>query len=130
EAGSWHSIGYSLHRSLSPAGLAAHHSNEQVGNAGPAHLAQRDQLLPFDRIEQQDAAAENLALVHWLQRPRHDDLLRQHQHLAITRLQFLDTAAEHDTAAVDEHEIGEHVLDLCNLVRRHHDGAVAVEVVI
>ena len=53
-----------------------------------------------------------------------------HQHLEITLLQFLHAAAEHDAAAIDEHKIGEHMLDLFHFVRRHYDGAAAVEVII
>jgi hypothetical protein len=32
--------------------------------------------------------------------------------------------------AVDEHQVGEDVLDLLNLMCRHHDGAAAIEVVV
>ena len=84
----------------------------------------------IDMIEQQDAAAEHLALVHRLERPRGRELLGIHHHFQIARLEFFHAAFEHDAAAVDEHEVGEDVLDLFHLMRRHHDGAAAIEVVV
>ncbi len=38
--------------------LVAQHRDEQVGDARPAHLAERGELLAIGLIEQQDAAAE------------------------------------------------------------------------
>ena len=81
-------------------------------------------------IEQQDAAAEHLALVDRLERPCRRDLLGMHHHFHVARLQFFHAAIEYDAAAIDEHHIGEDVLDLFHLMRRHHDGAVAIEVVV
>src|SRR2546421_10378276 len=81
-------------------------------------------------IEQQDAASEHLALVHRLERPCYGDMLGIHHHFQIARLEFFHAAIEHDVAAVDEHHIGENVLDLFNLMRRHDDGAAAIEVVV
>ena len=37
---------------------------------------------------------------------------------------------EYDAAAVDEHDIGEDVLNLFHLMGGHHDGAAAIEVVV
>ncbi len=65
-----------------------------------------------------------------LERPGRGDPLGMHQHLQIARLDFLHGAVEHDPTAVDEHDIGEDVLDLFDLMSRHDDGAVAVEVVV
>src|SRR4029079_13712034 len=65
-----------------------------------------------------------------LQFARGGSLIGLHKHFEITRLYFLDAAVQHDAAAIDEHQIGEHMLDLFDLVRRHHDGAAAVEVVV
>src|SRR5207245_213603 len=65
-----HSIPYSSNRSLRLSVLIAHHGNEQVGDAGPAHVAKRGELLTIDAIEQQDAAAEHLPLVNRLEGPR------------------------------------------------------------
>ena len=84
----------------------------------------------IEPIEQQDAATEHLALVNRLERPRCGELLGIHHHFQIARLEFLHAAIEHDAAAVDEHDIGEDVLDLFDLMGRHHDGAAAIEVVV
>ena len=84
----------------------------------------------LDGIEQQDAPSEHLALLDRLQRPRRGDLLGMHRHLQVARFQFFHAAIEHDAPAADEHDVGEHMLDLFHLVRRHQDGAVAVEVVV
>src|SRR5882672_709304 len=81
-------------------------------------------------IKQQDASAEPLAFMHRLERARRGNLLGTHHDLDVARLDFFHAAIEYDPAAVDEHEIGEHVLDLFHLVRRHYDGAVAIEVVV
>ena len=49
--------------------VGAHHGDEEVGDAGGAHLAERGEPVAVDAVEQQDAAAEHLALVDRLQRP-------------------------------------------------------------
>src|SRR5262245_35458256 len=59
----WRSIECSLHCSLSSASLPAHHRNEQVGHTRCAYLAPLLELLLFCALEQQDGAAENLALM-------------------------------------------------------------------
>ncbi len=48
----------------------------------------------------------------------------------VTRLECFHRAIEDDPAAMDEHDIGEHVLDLVHLMRRQHDGAVTVVVIV
>jgi len=130
----WRSLEYSSSRSLCLSGLIAHHGNEQVGDAGLAHVAEVGELLTIHmikrQIEQQDVATEHLALVNRLERPRCDDLLGMHHHFQIARLEFFHGAIEDDAAAVDEHEIGEDVLDVFHLMGRHHDGAAAIEVVV
>ncbi len=68
--------------------------------------------------------------MHRLERPRRGDLLGIHHHFQIARLEFFHAAIEDDAAAVDEHEIGEDVLDLFHLMGRHDDGAAAIEVVV
>src|SRR5580692_11224320 len=115
--------------------LIAHYGNEQVGDAGCAHVAKRSQLLTANliqchQIEQQNAATDRLAFVHRLECPCHRDLLGMHCHFQIARLQLFHAALEYDAAAVDEHEIGEDVLDLFHLMRRHYDGAVTIKVVV
>src|SRR5882724_10509585 len=53
-----------------------------------------------------------------------------HHHFQIARLYFFHAAIKYDAAAVDEHHIGEDVLDLFHLMCGHDDGAAAVEVVV
>src|SRR6266852_9065185 len=53
-----------------------------------------------------------------------------HHHFQVSRLQLFHAAIEYDAAAVDEHDIGEDVLDLFYLMCRHDDGAAAIEVVV
>ena len=57
-------------------------------------------------------------------------MLRIHHHFQIARVEFFHTALEHETTAVDEHEIGDDVLDLFNLMCCHHDRAAAIKVVV
>src|SRR5207302_1517477 len=91
---------YSLRSSL-----IGHHGNEQIGNAGRAHVAKRGELLTVGMIKQQDAAAEHLALMNRLERPRCGELLGTHHHFDIARLELFHAALEHDAAAVDEDQI-------------------------
>ena len=77
---------------LAAAPLIAQHGNEQVGDARRAHVAKRGELLAIDAIEQQDAAAEHLALVNRLERPCCGDLLGMHHHFQIARLEFFHAA--------------------------------------
>src|SRR6266536_6035318 len=121
---------YSCSCSLCRAGLIAHHRNEQVGDTGRAHFAKCRELVTIDTIEQQNAAAEHLALVNRLERTCRGDMLGIHHHFQIARLEFFHAAIEHDAAAVDEHQIGEDVLDVFNLMCRNYDGAAAIEVAV
>ncbi len=82
------------------------------------------------QIEDQDATAEHLALMNRLERSRRSELLRMHHHFQVARLHLFHAAIEDDAPAVDEHYIGEDVLDLFYLVRRDHDGALAIKIVI
>src|SRR6267378_6317439 len=107
---------YSSSPSLGRAALIAEHRNKQVGDARRAHVAERGGLLAFDTIEQQDAAPEHLALVNRLQRPCRGDLLGMHHHFQIARLEFFHAAIEYDAAAVDEHDIGEDILNFFHLM--------------
>src|SRR5215471_14097177 len=106
-----------------------HHGYKQVGDAGRADVAKCCELTAIDTIEQQDAPTHRLALVNGLERPGRGQLIGIHHDFAIARLYFFHAAIEHDPAAVNEHEIGEDVLDLVHLVRGDHDGALAIEVV-
>src|SRR5271168_2511042 len=125
-----HSTVYSSARSLCLAALLAHHSDEQIGDAWTADLTQPRKFLAIHTIEQQNASTEHLALVHRLERPRSGGLLRMHHHLQIAQLKIVHAALEHDAPAVHEYEIGEHVLDLFHLMRRHHDRTASIEVVV
>ena len=57
-------------------------------------------------------------------------MVRVHHHFHVARLEFLHAAFEHDAAVINEHEIGQDILDLFHLMRRHHDGAAAIEVIV
>src|SRR5262249_25407169 len=82
----WRSIECSLCCSLPSARLPAHHRNEQVGNTRCAYLAPLLKLLLFCALEQQDGAAENLALMDRLERERRVEIIPLHHHLEVTRL--------------------------------------------
>src|SRR5258705_584677 len=120
----------SYSRSLGRAVLIGHHGDEQVGDAGPAHFAQRGELLTIDTIEQQNAATEHLALVNWLEHPCSCRSFGIHHYFHIARLEFFHAASEYDAATIDEHHVREYVLDLIDLMGGDHDGAGAIEVVV
>src|SRR6185437_9960960 len=46
------------------------------------------------------------------------------------RLEFFHAAIEYDAAAINEHYVGQNVLNLFHLMGGHHDGAASIEVVI
>src|SRR5881394_3053654 len=121
---------YSSSPSLGRAALIADHGNKQVGDARRSHVAKGGKLLAFDTIEQQDAAPEHLAFMNRLQHPRCGDLLGIHHYFQIARLEFFHTAIEYDAAAVNEHDIGQDVLNLFHLMGGHNDRAASIEVVI
>jgi len=66
----------------------------------------------------------------WASCARSSKLLRNHSHFLVARFHFVHAAIQHDAAAIDEHQIGKHMLNLIHLVRRHHNRAAAVEIVI
>src|SRR5438874_4614280 len=84
----------------------AHNRDEQIGDAGCAHVAECSELSAIDIFEKHDAATEHLALVDRLERLRSGDMVRVHHHFHIARLEFFHAALESDAPAVDEHEIG------------------------
>src|SRR5258706_9142814 len=120
------SSGRSLGRDI----LIADHGNEQVGDGGCAHVAERVELVAIDAIEQQNAAAKYLALVNRLKRTRGGDLIGIHRHFQKARLEFFHAAIKYDAAAIDEHDVGEDVLHLFDLMRGYDDGALAVEIIV
>ena len=65
-----------------------------------------------------------------LEGPRRDKTLRQHHYFEIARFELLHTGFEDNASAVDEHEIGQDVLHLFNLVCRDDNGSGAVEIVV
>src|SRR5271165_2072703 len=81
-------------------------------------------------IEQENAATQHLALIYRLERSRRGELLRTHRDFQVARLQFFYAAIENDAAAIDKHDIGEHVLDLFHLMGGQEDGTAAIEVVV
>src|SRR5205807_10365018 len=117
-------------RRLCHAGLISHYGNKQICDAGPAHVAKRGEMLAVRIFEQQNAAAEHRALVNRLERLCCGEMLGIHHHFQIARLEFFHAAFEHDATAVDEHEIGQDVLDLFHLMSRHYDSTTAIEVVV
>src|SRR6266436_1128941 len=123
-------MGYSSSPSLGRAALIAEHGNEQVGDAGLAHVAKRGELLAFDTIEQQDAAPEHLAFVNRPERPCCAELFGMHHQFRIAQFEFFHVAIEYDATAIDEDGIGQDVLNLFNLRCGHHDCAATSEVVV
>src|SRR5260370_4858101 len=121
---------YSSSPSLGRAALIAEHGNKQVRDARRSYVAKRGELLAFDMIEQQDAAPEHLAFVNRLQRPCCAELFGMHHQFPIARFEFLHATIEYDAAAVNEHDIGQDVLNLFHLMGGHYDGAASIEVVI
>src|SRR5260370_35766475 len=103
---------HSSSSSLGRAALSAEPGNKRVGDARRSHVAKRGELLAFDTIEQQDAAPEHLAFVNRLQHPCCAELFGMHHHFQIARLEFFHAAIEYDAAAVNEHDIGQDVLNL------------------
>src|SRR5262249_29063326 len=97
-------------RSLSLLGVIADDGHEQVGDAGSADVAKRGELLAVGALEEENATAEDLALVDRLERPGVRDALGAHEDLDVPRLDFLHAAVEHDPPAVDEDEVGQDVL--------------------
>jgi hypothetical protein len=100
------------------ASLIANHSDEQIGDAGRAHLAERGELLTIDSVVQQDAAIEHLTLVDRPERACSGDLFGTYHYFQVVRLHLFHAAIEYDAAAIKEHDIGEDVLDLFHLVCR------------
>src|SRR5712692_8393098 len=121
---------YSSSPSLGRAALIAEHGNKQVGDARRSHVAKRGELLAFDTIEQQDAAPEHLAFVNRLEDPCRAELFGMHHQFRIARLEFFHAAIEYDAAAVNEHDVGQDVLNFFHLMGGYHDGAASIEVVI
>src|SRR6202000_277708 len=110
-------------------GLFAHHSDEEVGDAGGTDIAKVGELLTIHTIEEQDAAAEDLALVNRLELPRRCGGLGIHHHFHIARFELFGAAAEYDATAIHEHDIGENVLNLVDLMCGDHVGPSALDVI-
>src|SRR3954470_11088534 len=108
----------------------ANDRDEQVGNSWRAHIAQCCQLLSVYSVEEKNAAAEHLAFRHWLESACVGEPFRLHGDFRITRFEIFHIATEHDAPAIDEHQVGDDVLNLFHLVRGHNDGAGAVVVVV
>ena len=87
-------------------------------------------MLTIDAIEQENATAEYLPLVTWLERPRGCKLLWIHRHFHVTGFELVHTAREYDAPVVNEHQISKDMLDLLHLVGRQKDGAAAIVIVV
>src|SRR6185437_6957537 len=74
----------------------ADHRNEHIGNPRCAHVAELLQLPPVRSIEEQRAAAEDLALVDRSQLPRGSEALRMQGYFGVAPLEFLHAAGKHD----------------------------------
>src|SRR5229473_2602614 len=130
EYSSGRSLVRALCRCLWRTGLVVHYCNEQVGDCRCAQVAERGELVAINTIEQQNAAPEYLALVNRFERTRRSDLLGMNRDFQKARLEFFHAAIEYDAAAIDEHDVGEDVLHLFDLVRGYDDGALAIAVVV
>src|SRR5579862_4528126 len=131
-----HGVRLRIHRALLTyllGGLrlgTGHDGDEHVGDAGRAYFAEWGQLVAIGPIEQKDRSTECLTLVHWFHSASGGKLVGIHGHFEVARGELFHGATEHNSASVDEHEIGEDVFDLVDLVRGHNNGAIAVEVVV
>src|ERR1700751_452070 len=88
-----------------------HYCNENIGDARSAYLAQRCQLIAVNAIEQQHAATENRTFMHRFECASSGEVLRIYHHLNVTCFEFFHAALQHDSAAVDKHQIGQNILD-------------------
>src|SRR5882757_588510 len=127
-------MAWSSSRSLSLggclAGLIADYGDEQVRNAGSADVAERGQLLTIGAIEEQDGATEDLTLVNGLERACCGRAVGKHHQFHIAGLEIFHAAVEDDATAIDEHDVGEDVLNLFHLMSGYEDGAAAIEVIV
>ena len=73
---------------------------------------------------------EELALMNGFERPCCRCAVGMNLYLNEAELDFFHAATEHDAAPMDNHQVGNDVLDLFDLMRRHNNGAAAVKVVI
>src|SRR3954454_5235528 len=110
--------------------LRLHHCHEEIGEARFADFAQRCQLLTIGIFNQQNAFPEQLTLMDWPQGARGSEALRTDHDLEIARLELLHARTEDNAAAIDEHHVTEHVLDLFDLMRGHQNGAALIEVIV
>ena len=103
---------------------------EDVGDGGGAEVAEGCELFAGDAVVEEDAAAEGLSLLNWLERAGGGELAGVHDELEVAGVEVFHAAAEDQVAAIDEEEVGEDVLDLIDLVGGDEDGAVVIEVVV
>src|SRR4051794_23449577 len=118
--------GYSLNRSF----LVAHHRDEEIRDARCAHFAEPGELFTIGVVKKHDAAPKHVSRMNGPERLRIREVIRMDHHFGITRFKLLHAALEHDAAVIDEHEIGQHVLDLFYLVGRDDDGPIPIEVIV
>src|SRR5260370_15149324 len=104
--------------------LVSQNGNEQVGDGGRAHVAERGQLLTVEflishTIEKQDAATERPTLVNRLERPCRVAPLGMYRHFQISRLEAFHAPPEYRLTPVDKHEIGKDIVAVFHLVLPH-----------
>jgi len=104
--------------------------DEQVGDTGSAHIAERSELLAIGMIEEQDATTQQLTLVDWPESTGCSGAIGIHHHFQVSRLNVLHAAVEYDAPAVDEQNVGENVLNFFDLVCGDENGAAAIEVIV
>src|SRR5437667_673997 len=108
----------------------SHHRNKHIGDARPANFAKRYELFAIDPIEQQNAAAEDRSLMNRIESAGGGELLRTDRDFHVARFEFFHAAFEHDPTTIDEHDVGQHVLNFFDLMCGHDDGAAAIELII
>ena len=75
QLGALDSFPYSFRRSFRWVGIAPHHCNEKVGDAGPTHVAESSCLISIDILEEHHAPAENGAFMDGFERARGFELI-------------------------------------------------------
>ncbi len=85
---------------------------EDVGDAGGADVAERSELLTGHAVVEENAAAEGLTFLNWLEGAGGGELRGVRDELEVAGVEVIHAAAEDEVAAVDEDEVGEDVLGL------------------
>src|SRR5690606_18676317 len=81
--------------------------NEEVGNAGRAHIAQSGQPVAWHVVIEQHRAAEYRTLAEGLQRARRGQVVVADDELRETFTDLLGGGIQHDAALLDEDHVSE-----------------------